>query len=244
MFSNTLEQEKNPFVSVDCVIFGFDFQKLNVLLISRSATGKEGDDKLLYALPGDLISNKEHLKDSAKRILNELTNLDDIFLEQFGAFGRLDRLDDNREWLKNVRHKPNERVVTIGYCALVNMDDYNPSGASFAVDAKWYPVSELPGLVFDHNKIFDEGLDFLKSKLSKYPVGANLLPEKFTLGQLQKLYEAILGVELDKRNFRRKISNLGFLEPLGEKQKDVSHKPGQLFSFKKQQDEQIISSYF
>lgn len=221
----------NPHVSVDCVLFGFDFEELKVLLIERKNESPGTGHSM--ALPGDLIYDDEDLDTAAGRVLFELTGLKDVFLEQYGAFGDPDRVrnPNDLEWLSSIREEPNARVITVAYYSLVQLQDYNPEGSSFAERAEWVPVSQIPKLGFDHNTIIDKALARLNEKLRYMPVGFELLPEKFTLGQLQKLYEAILGRELDKRNFRRKVLNMGFLIPLAEKQKKVSHKPAQLFQF-------------
>ena len=222
----------NPHVSVDCVIFGFDEKELKVLLIERAIDHPE-IESVQYSLPGNLVNDNEDLDTSARRVLKELTNLENIYLEQFYAFGDPNRVKSAKDaqWLNSVRELPSARVITVAYYSLVKIGDYVPSAASFARKAFWCPVSEVPKLAFDHNLIFDKALMSLKIKLRMQPVGFELLPEKFTLGQLQKVYETILGSTLDKRNFRRKILNKGFLKPLQEKQKGVPHKRARLFEF-------------
>jgi 8-oxo-dGTP diphosphatase len=214
----------NPHVSVDCVIFGFDYNELKVLLIERDTMDK---NNFALALPGDLIHEDENLNESAMRVLKELTGLENIYLDQFYAFGDPERVKKNSdaEWLKKTRTFPSARVITIAYYSLVKLDDYKPSASSFARKADWYPFSSVPKLAFDHNKILNKALDILRNKLNTELVGFELLPKKFTLGQLQKLYEAILNTSLDKRNFRRKILGLDYLIPLSEKEKNVAHKP-------------------
>ena len=230
MTTSNTTPKLNPHVSVDCVLFGFDFEELKVLLIERKHDN-QADHSM--TLPGDLIYDNEDLDTAAKRVLQELTGLKDIYLEQFATFGDPNRVrnPNDVDWLSSMREQPHARVITVAYYSLVQLSDYNPEGSSFAERADWVPVSQIPTLGFDHNKIADQALARLKEKLRYHPVGFELLPEKFTLGQLQKLYEAILGRELDKRNFRRKVLNMGFLTPLAEKQKKVSHKPAQLFQF-------------
>lgn len=224
------KHQLNPRISADCVIFGFDFNQLKVLLIEREPVA--GFDVSL-SLPGDLIYEDEDLDMAANRILNELTGLNDIFLEQVGAFGNPNRLSkaSDQAWLKAVRQKPEERVVTIAYYSLVNMNDYLPQASSFAKTACWVSVHEMSELAFDHSEIFQTALKKLKNKIKSQPIGFNLLPEKFTLSQLHKLYEVILGRTLDKRNFRRKMLKLKIVESLDEKQEGVPHKPSQFFKF-------------
>jgi len=221
----------NPHISVDCVIFGFDYQQLNVLTIKRGVGGK--GKRYRMALPGDLIYDNEDLDMAANRVLKELTGLDGIFLEQVKAFGRPDRTKTavDQEWLNSVREVPEARVVTVAYYALVPMKQCKLEAASFARSVQWTPINEISTLAFDHMDIMQESIEKLKSKLNTHPVGFNLLPEKFTLGQLHKLYEVILEKKIDKRNFRRKISKLNILTTLKEKQQGVAHKPSRYVRF-------------
>jgi 8-oxo-dGTP diphosphatase len=235
----------NPHVSVDCVIFGFDEGDLKVLLIERDVD--KADKKTRhYSLPGNLVDDNEDLDTSAMRVLKELTSLENIYMEQFYAFGDPDRVKNSSDvqWLNAVRDVPTARVITIAYYSLVKIGDYQPSAASFARKAFWCPVSEVPELAFDHNRILIAALNSLKSKLRVQPIGFELLPEKFSLGQLQKVYETILGTTLDKRNFRRKILNKGFLKALTEKQKGVPHKRAQLFEFDKASYDKLRAEQF
>lgn len=234
MSANHLSHNLNPNVSVDCVILGFDVKGLKVLLIERdNPDNTEGKN---YQLPGDLIRNDENLDQAAARILKELTGLDHLFLSQFAAFGNPQRVkrENDLEWLRRVRKDPDARVVTIGYFSLIKPEDFAPAASSFARKAEWVQLVEVPELAFDHNQILESGLEALKLKMKHEPVGFELLPEKFTLNQLQTLYETVLGTEMDKRNFRRKAQSLDFLEPLDEKQKGVAHKPARLFQFNKE----------
>lgn len=225
----------NPNVSVDCTVFGFDGEKLRVLLIDRGSQIKGNNGDLLYALPGNLIRNDEKLIEAANRVLNELTGLNNIFLEQFGTFGDPNRLTkaSDLEWLKSIRSEPDARVITVAYYSLVRSDQFELHASGFAKDAIWHDIDKLPKLGFDHKEIIEAALKELKFKSKYQPLGFKLLPEKFTLGQLQKLYEAILGTVLDKRNFRRKILKMSFLVPLEEKQIGVPHKPARFFNFDK-----------
>ncbi|MCH2213985.1 MAG: NUDIX domain-containing protein [Flavobacteriales bacterium] len=224
----------NPNVSVDCVIFGFDGERLKVLLIDRGQeiNGKDSEEKI-YVLPGNLIREDENLNDAAERVLDELTGLSDIFLEQFGSFGAPDRLTKEHDlaWLKSIRAEPEARVITVAYYSLIRADQYEIHASGFAKEAFWYDIDDMPKLGFDHQDIIEQALTQLKFKSKYQPLGFELLPEKFTLGQLQKLYEAILKTELDKRNFRRKILKMSFLVPLKEKQQGVPHKPARYYTF-------------
>ena len=228
-------KNQNKHVSVDCVIFGFDESDLKVLLIERNygkedAAGKAGKDLLL---PGDLILETETLDEAAERVLSELTSLKNIYLEQFHAFGDPQRVrkKSDRKWLESIREEPGARVVTVAYYSLIRPGHYTAEGSSFAKKIGWYQVNEIPELAFDHNQIVDKALIALRRKVQTHPIGYELLPKKFTLGQLQKLYEAILGSTMDKRNFRRKILNKGFVKALSEKQSHVPHKRAQLYEF-------------
>jgi len=228
----------NPHVSVDCVVLGYDSNELKVLLIERKYTEQDGEgvlhnSKLDIALPGNLVRDDEDLDTSAKRILKELTGLDNIYMEQFRAFGNPNRVrkEHDAEWLKTMRTDPQARVITIAYFALVKLEDYKPHPDSFARKSEWYPIKSIPKLAFDHNEILDRALQVLRFKVTHYPLGFELLPEKFSLGQLQRLYETILGDDLDKRNFRRKMKSLKLLIPLKEKQHGVAHKPAELYTF-------------
>jgi hypothetical protein len=224
-----------PNVSVDCVIFGFDFSELKVLLIEREEGDFENAPETpgMLALPGDHITNNEDLDQGAERVLKELTGLENIFLEQFKAFGSPKRVNNesDKKWMNFIRAKPDVRVVTIAYYSLVKLGQYEPQASSFARHAAWVPVSEIPVLAFDHNEIVEEALNSLRLKLKHEPVGFELLPKKFTLSQLQRLYEIIIGTEFEKRNFRRKILKNNLLIPLDEKQTGVPHKAARLYQF-------------
>lgn len=200
--------------SIDCVVFGFDNGILEVLLVQHG----EGISKGKWALPGGWIKKKESPDNAAHRLLGELTGLDDIYLEQLKAFGEPDRF-------------PSRRVITIGYYALVKREDYNVKAGFTASDAKWYKINDVPNLIYDHDEILAFSLKHLRNRVRQTPVGFNLLPEKFTLLQLMHLYEEILGVEMDKSNFRRKILHMKLLLALDEKQQDVSHRAAKLYKF-------------
>lgn len=234
------EPQINPNVSVDCAIFSFDGSELEVLLIERMAGETTLEDDLL-ALPGNLIYQNENLDQAANRVLFELTGLENIFLEQVYTFGDPARItkQKDQDWLKKIRAHPEARVITVAYTSLVKKSNLKVSPSSFARKALWVKVLEVPQLAFDHNDIFTKALDFLKQKIYLQPLGYELLPERFTLAQLQKLYEAILDDSFDKRNFRRKILRSSFIIPLNEKQQGVAHKPARLYRFDKSQFHQI-----
>lgn len=220
----------NPHVSVDCVIFGFDDDKLKVLLIEQAHPNKETHR---LALPGDLVFENEGLDEAAARVLNELTRLKGIFLRQFHAFGNPDRVsnDKDKEWLETYRTDPNARVITIAYFSLVKMEEYNPGTGSFAAASNWVDIHNVPELAFDHNQILDKALEALREEINHNRIGLDLLPKKFTLSQLQRLYEVILDRPLDKRNFRKSIKKMHHIKALDERQTGVNHKPAQLYKF-------------
>jgi len=229
--SNALD-DLNPHVSVDCVVFGFEFGRLNILLIERNMQyeGKEYND---LKLPGDLVRKDEDLDTAASRVLKELTGLDRIYLKQFAAIGsphRLLRLKRDMEWLRSIGH-PEEIVVTVAYYSLINIDQDKAANFILHSNARWYKVSEVTELAFDHISILQKALDVLRADLKSKPIAYELLPPKFTLGQLQQLHEVISGVKLDKRNFRKKVANMPYIIPINEKQVDVSHKPARYFCF-------------
>lgn len=233
----------NPHVSVDCVIFGFNDNKLKVLLIERERTLNENGKGHKLKLPGNLISEAEDLDISAKRTLNELTGLENIFLRQFGVFSAPGRLapKEDLEWLRESSGLMVDRVVTIAYLSLIKIDE-----SKITKKTIWVPVDELPELIFDHNRIIKKALDALRKEIRTEPLCFELLPKKFSIRQMQNLYEAILGEQLDNRNFRKKVKPLEFLTPLEEKERDVNHKPAQLFKFDKRMYEKhrkVISGF-
>ncbi|MGI9528049.1 MAG: NUDIX hydrolase [Weeksellaceae bacterium] len=217
-------------VSVDCVIFGYQDNQLYVLLIEQEKL-KE-NHMPLSALPGDHIITGEDLDTAANRVLKGLTGIDGVYLKQFKAFGNPDRTkkEKDRIWLYKVRENPEEQVITIGYYALIQMDKTNLTPSSFAKRAYWINVKEIPNLAFDHNEICNEALQQLRKDAESFYISCELLPEKFTLTQLQSLYEAILDKKLDKRNFRKNAKKMKALICLNEKQKGVSHKPALLYT--------------
>lgn len=230
------DQQKNinPNVSVDCVVFGFDNEKLNVLLIEQRLDERE---KGQFALPGDLIVDVESLDDAANRVLEDLTGVSGVFLRQFKAFGDPNRVSDIKDldFLKSYRRQPQARVITVAYLALVKMDDFQPEASSFAESVYWQELESMPSLAFDHNIILNEALDRLRDDFVNHRTGFELLPELFTLGHIQKLYEIILGKELDKRNFRKKILKEKLVTATNQKQTGVLHKPAILYTLNQEE---------
>ena len=201
-------------MTIDCVIFGFNKASLEVLLVQHA----EGESIGKWGLLGGYMKREESADDAAHRIVYELTSLDNIYLEQLKAF-------------TNPARVPERRVVTIGYYTLVNREDYNIKASLSVIEAKWHKINRVPELIFDHTEILNFSLMQLRNRVRQAPIGFNLLPEKFTLLQLMHLYEEILGIELDKSNFRRKILHMKLLVELDEKQKAVSHRAAKLYKF-------------
>ena len=221
--------------TVDCVVFGMDSHELNVLLVQREF---EDPDKLGniikdYKFPGNFVSFSEDLDVAALRVLRELTGISDIYLEQFKTFGSLTRLSNpkDRAWLKTILPIELKRILTVAYFALIPIEKAKQENLSSR--AFWFKISDLPTLPFDHPEILKSAQKAVLSKLYQDPVVYELLPEKFTLTQLQKSYEGIIGQSLDKRNFRKRVSNLPYLISLNQWQQNVAHKPAQLYRFSK-----------
>ena len=215
-----------PHLSIDCVIFGFEKGQLKVLLAKRDLELAHGQ----WALPGGFIRKYESIDGASERILAERTGVK-LYMEQLKAFGAVDRY-------------PETRIVTIAYYALVNPEHYHLQPGEDSLDAEWFPINNVPELPFDHNEILKEAYRTLKQKVKHQPVGFELLPKKFTLLQLQELYEAILQVAVDKSNFRRKMTNMGLLVKSGEYQKDVAHRAAQLYHFDKNRYERLKEEGF
>ena len=214
-------------VTVDCVVFGLDDEDLKVLLIRRDLPPFE--DK--WALPGGFVRLDETLDEAARRELQEETSLERVFLEQLYTFGGIDR-------------DPRERVITVAYYALVRLSDHRVQAATDARDAVWFAMDDLPPLAFDHDQILATAHQRLQGKVRYQPIGFELLPPKFTLTQLQKLYEIVLGRVLDKRNFRKKIQGMGILEELDEVEKDVAHRAARLYRFDKKEYGRMVKQGF
>ena len=214
-------------VTVDCVVFGLDDELLLLLLIRRDLPPFE--DK--WALPGGFVRLDETLDEAARRELQEETSLERVFLEQLYTFGGIDR-------------DPRERVITVAYYALVRLSDHRVQAATDARDAVWFAMDDLPPLAFDHDQILETAHQRLQGKVRYQPIGFELLPPKFTLTQLQKLYEIVLGRVLDKRNFRKKIQGMGILEELDEVEKDVAHRAARLYRFDKKEYGRMVKQGF
>ncbi|MEM8736380.1 MAG: NUDIX domain-containing protein [Planctomycetota bacterium] len=209
------------------VVFGLDENDLQVMLIERDLPPYEGQ----WALPGGFVRIDETLENAARRELEEETGLREIYLEQLFTFGELER-------------DPRERVVTVAYYALVQLEGHDVNASTDARNAAWFPLSDLPTLAFDHQQILSLAHERLRGKVRYQPVGFELLPERFTLRQLQQLYEVILDRELDKRNFRKKVLAMGIVKETNEIEKDVAHRAARLYRFDKRTYDRLMKKGF
>lgn len=226
-------------VSIDCVIFGFDKFGLRVLLnqsdqeaLKQALPEQLSSEQIkqlyekhpvltsdiYWSLFGGHVPEEQDLDEFAKKLLFQVTGLNNVFLQQINAYGSLDRV-------------PYTRVITIGYYALINPDYYNLKKSTLAKTIQWYNLNELPPLCFDHDKIIQEALIKLRQEVMYHPVGFHLLPEKFTLTEIQSLYEVILNKKMDTRNFRKKLAKMELLIDSGEKQQNVAHRAAKLYQF-------------
>lgn len=205
----------NPkfYVSVDCIIFGFYEGELNLLLLKRNFEPALGE----WSLMGGFVQENESVDDAAKRVLAELTGLDQVYMEQVSSFGAIDR-------------DPGERVVSIAYYALININEYDRELVQ-RHNAFWVNINELPPLIFDHQAMVEQARALMQQKASVAPIGFNLLPKLFTLSQLQSLYEAIYGEAIDKRNFRKRIAEMDYIEKTDLIDKTSSKRGAALYQF-------------
>ena len=216
-----------PALTVDCVVFGLDDDDLKVMLIQRDLEPFAGR----WALPGGFVNVGEAVDRAARRELAEETGMQRVFLEQLYTFGAPGR-------------DPREHVVSVAYYALVRLSDHRVQAATDARDAAWFAIDDVPSLAFDHQKILKVAHDRLKGKVRYQPIGFELLPSKFPLRMLQHLYEVVLERDLDKRNFRKKILNMGLLEELDEFETDVSHRAARLYRFDKRKYNRLVKKGF
>lgn len=221
--SFTYEFER-PGLTVDGVIYGLDLDEatLKVVLVERDVEPFEG----IWALPGGFVRKGESLEQAALREVREETGITDVFLEQLYTFGNPKR--DPRGW-----------VVSVAYYALVAPDQHHLLATTDARRAEWFPINKLPELAFDHKEILETALQRLRGKLSYAPIGFELLPDKFSIRQLQTLYEIVLGQKLDNRNFRKKIFSLDVLKELNEIQQGVAHRAARLYKFDERKYKQL-----
>jgi 8-oxo-dGTP diphosphatase len=226
-----------PQLSIDCVIFGFHEGELKVLLL-------QWKDSKRWCLPGGFILKEEHIDNAAVRILQNRTGLKNIYLQQFHTFG-----DPVRERKKHGVSQPADvrgkswlmqRFITVGYWALVEFSKVNPTADDFSLECKWWDINKIPSLILDHNEILDKALSSLRMHIHDYPVGKDLLPQKFTMPELQTLYETILGKKLDRRNFQKKMLSLGILDRLKERKQGGAHKAPFLYRFDSKKYQQAL----
>ncbi|MBO5443844.1 MAG: NUDIX hydrolase [Muribaculaceae bacterium] len=207
-------EHSRHYVGVDCVIFGLCEGKLNILLIKRKMM--PGKDR--WSLMGGFVEEDESVDDAAQRVLYQLTGLENVYMDQVGTFGEPGR-------------DPGARVISVAYCALINFDEHDRQRVSDN-NALWVPLDEMPTLAFDHPQIVAKALEWLREKVHRRPIVFRFLPELFTLRQLQSVYEAILGEDLDKRNFRKRIAEMDVLENTGIKDKRHSKRGATLYKLR------------
>lgn len=218
-----------PAVTVDSVVFGLDLieKKLKILLIKRDLEPFKGQ----WAIPGGFVQMDESLEEAAERELVEETGLKNIYMEQLYTYGDIGR-------------DPRDRIITVAYFALVKMNNLVPIADTDASDAAWFEVTDLPELAFDHDIILDNAIQRLKGKVRYQPLGFELLPNNFTLTQLQNLYEIVLDSKLDKRNFRKKILAMDLLIDTGEIEQNVAHRAAKIYKFNKVRYQQLEKKGF
>jgi 8-oxo-dGTP diphosphatase len=224
MHLDSYKVQQKILVAVDCIIFGFDGTQLKALFIKRGFEPEKGK----WSLMGGFINENENADEAAIRILNQLTGMNNIYMEQLHTFS-----DTNRDAAG--------RVISIAYFALINIADYSEQ-LQLEHQAKWFPLSRIPALIFDHKKMVGKAKALLRDKVSNHPIGFELLPPKFTLPQLQSLYEAIYEAPLDKRNFTKRILALGILNKLDEKEKESSRKGAFYYVFDSSRYEKLQAS--
>jgi 8-oxo-dGTP diphosphatase len=220
-------EHPRPALTVDCVVFGFDAGDLKVLLIQRGLDPFRGR----WALPGGFVDLTESLEDAALRELREETGLTGVYHEQLYTFGDIDR-------------DPRGRTVSVAYYALVALEGKPIAASTDASNVAWFAINEIPSLAFDHAKILDVAVQRLKGKVRYQPIGFELLPEKFTLSQLQHLYETVLERPLDKRNFRKKLLGMEVLNETDEIESDVAHRAARLYRFDESKYRRLVTKGF
>lgn len=201
------------YVAVDCIIFGFNQGELSLLLLKRNFEPAKGQ----WSLMGGFVQENESVNDAAKRVLSELTGLTDVYMEQVGTFGEIER-------------DPGERVISVAYYALLNINESDRELVQ-KHNAFWVNINELPELIFDHPQMVEQARELMRMKASTEPIGFNLLPKLFTLSQLQSLYEAIYGEDIDKRNFRKRVAEMDYIEKTDKIDKSGSKRGAALYKF-------------
>ena len=208
--------------AVDCIIFGFSGGELSLLLLKRRFEPGQGE----WSLMGGFVQENEHMDDAAKRVLAELTGLTDVFMEQVGTFGQIER-------------DPGERVISTAYYALINIKEYDRQLVE-EHNAHWVNINEVPDLLFDHEEMVNKARKAMKLQAAMRPICFHLLPEHFTLTQLQNLYEAINGELIDKRNFRKRVAELGYVEKTKLIDKLTSRRGAALYKFNEEDYKKIL----
>ena len=211
--SNYYSSTPKFYVAIDCIIFGFNEGELSLLLLKRNFEPAMGE----WSLMGGFVQEGESVDDGAKRVLNELTGLNNVYMEQVGSFGEIGR-------------DPGERVISIAYYALININEYDRELVQ-QHNAFWVNINDLPDLIFDHPQMVEQARALMQQKASTEPIGFNLLPKLFTLSQLQSLYEAIYGEVIDKRNFRKRIAEMDYIEKTDKIDKTGSKRGAALYKF-------------
>lgn len=222
MISAFYKNRDTHLVAVDCIIMGFSENDLHILIAKRPFEPMKGG----WSLMGGFVNTGESINEAAQRVLDEFTGIDDVFMEQLGAYGEVER-------------DLGERVVSVAYYALVDMDKFDTSLA-IKYDARWVKITLLPELIFDHNKMVKDTITTLQRRAAVKPIGFNLLGDQFTLPILQSLYESIYQEDIDKRNFRKKILSMDILEKLEEKDKSSSKRGAFYYRFNKDKYDQLI----
>lgn len=230
-------------VATDCVVFGLDLESgtLKIVLVKR----KEEPFLNHWSLPGGFVRENERTEEAARRVLKQKTGLENIFLEQLYTFD--DPLRDPRS--SEMAEKGQEPIISVGFFALVSPTQHKVrwTGGGNVNEAQWFAIDEIPQLgrlSFDHNHILEIALTRLRGKLSYVPIGFELLERKFTIKQLQRVYEIVIGHKLDSSNFRRRALRMGILEPQKERQSSVSHRPAQLYRFNEKKYRQLVKKGF
>lgn len=234
-----------PHLSIDCCVFGFHDNQLKILLI-------QWKNNQAWGLPGGFILPDESVDAAARRILQDRTNLQNIYLEQFKIFGEVNRNNSSisRKYIEESGLAPKtqrwllQRTISLGYYALVDFSEAIPATAPYLNDCRWWGLEEVPPLMHDHAEILQQARKALQLHLLNKPIGYNLLPEKFTMTQLRRLYETILGKTIDRRNFEKKMLKLGILDRLEEVKTDVTYKAPVLYRFNQAKYQELLEADF
>lgn len=241
-----MKGNKNPYISIECVVLTYNLKHLQVLLMRRKLAGQpyKNDHAVDFMLIGDQIFDNEVLEEAAYRIVTEKTGMKNLSAEQFFTTSRPDRSDNDRDryWLVFHGLDPEIRIISVAYLILLNFNDLKSENNDN--DLSWHSLDDLPRLAFDHRETILKAREYLCSKIRLGPVAYKLIPKKFSLSQLQAFYELIFGIRFDKRNFRKKVVKLKYLIPLDEKETNVTHKPARLYMFSHEVYEMTKKEFF